>query len=1585
MNLRTALLRSLTPLALLAEAVALALALARGSAAGEPEWPLWGLAAGLLMLAGIRIVSRREVRLSWRLATGLQALLTAVWLGAVVGGAADPEAWAEARRAETEPLLSELRAVVPRLPVAADSLLTFHGDAADFRLADVQRDWSELWAAGDRFPLALALWRDGERVRWQGDLEPFPTGTLPVDRPRVEQGRDGWYWVGATPVATGLVEWQIRLAGPDDGPGEPFRMGGEVVRARIIHALEPGRGRWVGSARQGLWRDLDIALETDTGDMELPWLRLTVHVPSLLEERQRENARLALAGLLLCGALLVLVGRVRGGLAGTLVGLWATRLLWSVGDMTDWLATAVVGPGVAASPGHPASLLDPTYFASARWGGFFASTFDAILTGLVVALSAGLLELALRRRPESRPTRAGRRGLLFALGYGLVVAALLRLLSELALEWVVNANPRLIGPKVPFQVASFWGLHLALVLVTVPFCALLAGVGETLRRATVGRRLPLVLCGALAGTLLFEADGLVWWMALPPLLAVLLWYGSRRRSPRGAPARRLALLLPMLAAILWNYVSLSRAYDAGSRQWLLGKADEIVAEQDDFAWFLMEDLLREIAGAGVTAANAPTAHAADAAELWRHWSAYELWRQVDLGSLRMPCLVEVLDEDGFSSSLFASGFFRDFGYQIVERSDWEAGRPLALGPNRASNHFLQTERRRYASGDELILRGEVERLGMGGWISLELPVRSWRTRTLRDRLAGVEPSSGAGGYTPRLEIDQPLLLMRRDQDGWRDTGGFDPPDRDAERILASLRSGERPWAVVRVDGDRYLSLWREDTAGDGFLLGLRLPEAGDRLLDFSRLLMLDLVVIGVLAGLMALARLPLRRRRMAPFTLQERFLAVFLVLGLLPLLLAGSFIDRLSREWLEEGVRDEARAGLETAEVQLQGLLAEQARALAGSDYIADLLEQRLAEGRPVGPFGSRQAMIFDADGALLLDETLSDLDDDEAAALLEAARSSSLVLMRDAGGAYLGTLIPVDLSGFEGGAPVDDDALGPVAPRRNGWFLYRQRLDTDLLVGLGDVISGEAVLYAEGEAILSSHPGRLFSGATELMLEPAILTRLRRQPGNIHLEPLPGREHSWTGMLSLPAFSNRDGDRRMVRGEEPAVLAVAFSDRARDFVGQRERTVLFLAGLATLIFLTAAVLGLVLAWKIFDPVRVLVDATRRLAGGDFDAPLPEPGRDEIGTLAASFGTMRDELRETQDVLADRERFLARLLERVPVGVAVYGRDSTVLRLNPAAEAILNEAFADAAATTDTRAAALLRGVQRQVAGAEGSAELTTPGGRTLRGRLAPLTAPDGQSNPMVVFEDVTEFLDNKRQALNAQLARQVAHEVKNPLTPIQLSVQFLQQAWRDGAGDMDGIVDRTVKQVLEQVELLRRIATEFSLLGRPDDLEKVPLDFAAVVRDVTGRYVVPGAAGEGPHIQGLDDGDPPAVLGDAESLAKVVGNLMENSLQAVASVEALNVRISWVVTPATVTLRWADDGPGLPPDVADRLFDLYFSTKSRGTGLGLPICRNLLARMGGEIRLSNRVDRTGALAEVVLQRADARPVTPHEDPEGPR
>jgi C4-dicarboxylate-specific signal transduction histidine kinase len=112
-------------------------------------------------------------------------------------------------------------------------------------------------------------------------------------------------------------------------------------------------------------------------------------------------------------------------------------------------------------------------------------------------------------------------------------------------------------------------------------------------------------------------------------------------------------------------------------------------------------------------------------------------------------------------------------------------------------------------------------------------------------------------------------------------------------------------------------------------------------------------------------------------------------------------------------------------------------------------------------------------------------------------------------------------------------------------------------------------------------------------------------------------------------------------------------------------------------------------------------------------------------------------------------------------------------------------------------------------------------------------------------------------------------------------------------------------------------------------------------------------------------------VLGHAESLVKVLGNLMENSLDACGGPEALRLRVGWQVDGRTVTLLWEDNGPGLPADIAERLFDPYFSTKSRGTGLGLAICRNLLDKMGGTITLSSRADGDGAVARVTLPRAD--------------
>ncbi|MBK6898934.1 MAG: HAMP domain-containing protein [bacterium] len=1559
-------------LLLLGQGVVLAVA---GAAAPGPR-AVGALALAAAVAAGIALRAGAPRRRALRLGAAASLLLGGLWLAAPPDAGRD-DRWERERQTGLDAELRRVQAVVPRLAAMADSLVAAEArglrEGAVPDLAALRRSWEGRVPGGDRFPLALAIWRDGERLDWSGELEPFPLGGGARE---VREGRAGWYWRGTTEVGGDLLEWQVRLLAAD-GTGLPPG----VASAGLVEAVAPAQAGWQGNARRGLWRVADIALDSAPGDMGLTFLRLNYAAPPRAADRSAAAARATAAILALWAVAIAGFGRSLAGTAGAVAGLVFGRMLWLLAGLAAWLRQAFPAAAADHGPGSPGSLLDPTYFATRWGGGLFATTLDALLTCALLALVLAAAARAWRHLRGGDAAGASRRIGALALLSGGFAVAMLWLLAELAIHLAEGANARLVGPKVQLGHLSFWILHLALLMPSLGLAAWLAGAVDGLR----GRRGagPAYLAGAVLGAVVLAATGaggnggasVAAWVVAPAaaVLAALAWWGGRWRPAADDPVRRLAWLLPVLVAVAWNYVSLARGYAAGEAAWLQAKADEIVQPQQDWVRFLLEDLLAEISVSAAELRDVPDAHAPDAAALWRHWSAYTLWREARIDELRLPCLLELLDDEGAPVSRFASGFFRDQGYEIGSRSAWESGRPLNLGPGRSAPLYLQTESRRYAAGDEHVLRGEVAGPGGAGWISLELPARSLRCATLLDRLSGADLDAAPGGYVPRLEVDQPLLLMRGDARGWRDTGGSPAPDGGSEAAIARLRA-DGGWGRVRVEGQLYRCLWRDGDGGEGFLLGVRIPGFGDRLLDLSRLALLDLLLAGGL-GLIALAvSLALRRRVPGGLGFQERFLAVSLVLGLLPLLLAGTFIDRLSREWLAEGARDVARGGMEAAEEQLQGLLAEQARALAASDYIADLLASRLSGQRPLGPFATRQGMIFAADGELLLDETLSDLDRGEAALLLEQARSSSLVLVRDDLGVYLGTLIPVDLSEAPTDTVADD---GPVARRRDGWFFYRQRVDTDLMSGLGDVIQGEATLYAGGEALLASHPEQVFAGRTPLVLAASTLDRLRRQPGNIHVQPTPGRPHAWTGILSLPALSFDDaGSLRL--GRLPAALAVTFSARARDFAGQSERTVLFLAGLATLIFVTAALLALVLTWKIFDPVRVLVDATRRLAAGDFTAPLPEPGSDEVGRLSASFGAMRDDLRTAQQALAERERFLARLLERVPVGVAVFDADDRVVTVNPAARAIIEAYFAGDGpppdpAGADERAARLLAGFRGRIPEEPGEAELTAPDRpRTLRGRLASLDLPGGRRDRLLVFEDVTEFLENRRLAMNAQLARQVAHEIKNPLTPIQLSVQFLQQAWRDRADNLDEVLEATVRQVLEQVELLRTIATEFSLLGRPDTPPGVPVSFPAVVRGVVARYRTPG--GGGPDVSGLERDDVPLVLGHADSLAKVVGNLLENSLQAAAGRSPLAVSVGWRVTPQAVTLLWADNGPGLSPEVADRLFDLYFSTKSRGTGLGLSICRNLLTLMQGSITLGNRPDAAGALAEVTLPRADARP-----------
>ena len=1390
-------------------------------------------------------------------------------------------------------------------------------------------DWRDAWRAqaptDHPAPLAAVLWRHDQRVGWAGPVIPGDTAP-PADQRRLI--RDDRHWALralASPDTTSgfVLECQLWLADVSERDGVAAPTAIAVRREVVRDARPPGRRAW-GDAARGLRLVEDVVLAPPDRHGVRPRLRLSVQVPArdLLEQRWRAAAALAhvvLAGLLL----LAWAGPVGAG--GFWLMAWLVRGWWAWIDVMHWLTAALPTPGLPASPASPTSLLDPAYFATTLGGGWFASGADALLTALLlVGTAAWTWRRFVPAACEVRP-RWGRALLVAAPLAAAVFLALDRLWGDLA----ANANARLIGLEVPLEAWTFWVLHAVILGISLAVWSLVVLAG-------------LRLLGGV---------------------------------PRvfGGPARPYWLALGLLVVVLANDVILATAYGRAERDWLRRKAAQIIQPQDEWLGFLVEDVLSDMVDRDSFGID-PAVVGPGRGALQRDQLAHRLWQQSAVRDLGLPALVEVLDAAGETESLYATGFLRDFGYEVVSRSAWWAlSGPEAAGAASAGV-VLQDEVRRYPTGVERVLRGESPRRDDGGWLRLELSAQSLRISTLLSRLTGAQDVRTGGGYRPRLEVDRPVLLVRGDAERWLDAGFVELPGPPTAPALDALREGEREWAEIELEGRRWLCRWASLPAevathpGEGFLIGLQRRGVVASLLDLGRLLLLDVILLLAAATLVALAR---RRWRWVP-GFQGRFLLGYLVIGVILLMVAGVLADRQTFQRLEQEARTRTRDGLVTALGQLRGLLGEQARALASSDYIAELLAGRLAGERRLGPFAVRQGMVFGPDGELLLDETLGDLDADDADRLLAAARQGPLVVMRQGADLYLGVAIPIDLGDLLGEANAD------------GTFFYRQRLDDQLLPSLAEVIGGEVVLRLDGEVADASHSGRILEEPGRLLAAPASMQWFREHPGQPRLRTHAGGM-TLSGGIALPALSSSPTD-GLVSRELPAVLTVEFPGRDRDLAGERRRMALFLAGLITLLLLTALGLALALSWNIFEPLRVLLGATRQLAAGDYTAPLPPGGGDEVGRLASSFRTMRDQLQNAREVLESRERFLRAVLDRVPVGVLVWDRVGRVSAWNPAAYQLLARFYPEQPASEEMEEdiAAWTSRLRRDLAVqlGDGSGELSSDEGRrTMRIGQAPVELGAEQPHRLVVCEDLTEFLAAKKQALNAELARQVAHEIKNPLTPIQLSAQLVQQAHRDGHPRFDAIVDDAVRRILEQVSLLRSIAGEFSLLGRPGELECEPLDLPALVVEVVAGYRS-APAGDGPRIEVSGDA-PPLAYGHRESLLKVLGNLMQNSLDAAGGPGALVVEISWKVEPAAVSLVWRDNGPGIGEDVASRLFDPYFSTKSKGTGLGLAICRNLLEKMGGGIGLRNAADGQGAVATVTLPRADAG--AGDGDPEQPR
>ena len=414
------------------------------------------------------------------------------------------------------------------------------------------------------------------------------------------------------------------------------------------------------------------------------------------------------------------------------------------------------------------------------------------------------------------------------------------------------------------------------------------------------------------------------------------------------------------------------------------------------------------------------------------------------------------------------------------------------------------------------------------------------------------------------------------------------------------------------------------------------------------------------------------------------------------------------------------------------------------------------------------------------------------------------------------------------------------------------------------------------------------------------------------------------------------------------------------------------------MVSLLASIYGaFVLSRRIVAPIQDLVAGTRAVAKGDFDTLLPAPSRDEIGFLISSFNDMTQRLsaarREasTSQALVEAERAnLEVILARLSTGVVALEADLRIRTANQASGAILNvdlesrvgdylpdvakgqpllEQFVDVAQVhlgageTEWREQIVLRGeVGRRVLTCACTA---LPGDE------------DHAAGFVIVFDDITALLQAQRDAAWGEVARRLAHEIKNPLTPIQLSAERMRRKYLHTLTDDDAqVLDRATHTIVQQVEAMKEMVNAFSDYARAPDIDINRFSIDKLVHEVVDLY---RAQESGLEIVLKTDSDLPEVEADVGRIRQILHNLIRNATEALENTTDGCIEVSISAAEVheidVVEIVVSDNGPGFQTGSVSQVFDPYVTTKPKGTGLGLAIVKKLVEEHAGTIKAENR------------------------------
>jgi len=525
--------------------------------------------------------------------------------------------------------------------------------------------------------------------------------------------------------------------------------------------------------------------------------------------------------------------------------------------------------------------------------------------------------------------------------------------------------------------------------------------------------------------------------------------------------------------------------------------------------------------------------------------------------------------------------------------------------------------------------------------------------------------------------------------------------------------------------------------------------------------------------------------------------------------------------------------------------------------------------------------------------------------------------------------------------------------------FRRQERLDS------AEVYGGGRRLAAAAQSLSSLLP-----------LPPEVLRAAAAGGEAIKVEVLPDGSHRFRA-------AHRAGERVFAAGirvppEEASAMkaiASAWSDYKKL---EAQKPAIKAANVSTFLLITLAILfasiwtGLALARRITGPIAVLAESTGRLRAGDLSARVVVEASDELGALVDSFNSMaagledgRDRLLRSNYELQDsnrrldlERRLLATVLESVTTGVLAVDADEKVTVCNPAARSLL--ALPQEVTVERLRGRPDLAPLVALLAQARSGTPPASPrelillseeGERRLEIALRPLSAASEEEEGgwVVAIEDTTHVAREQKLAAWSDVARRVAHEIRNPLTPIRLSAERMAKHLRAGGAELSQTVERGTKVIVEEVDFLKSLVDEFSRFARLPEMRPQPTDLPELARSAVRLFE---GARDGVRIQVESRLAKRVVLLDPDQMKRALTNLIDNALEACGAAGEITVRLA--DRAGGVTIEVSDTGRGVSPRDREKLFLPDFTTKGRGTGLGLAIVSRIVSDHRGTIRIED-------------------------------